>query len=143
MTHSTIARDMLAVLSALQGIGTLAIDLGAKHASNPAWPRHARFHVVWQSIGTATLAAVAAVLAVYPGSLQDRRFYLAALLTAIPMLAFFAALLGRKLYGGALSDPTGIQPAKIQAFGAELRIDLNLATEAIASLALVFLVALY
>jgi hypothetical protein len=121
----------------------LAIDLGRTHATNPEWPRHARYHVVWQAIGTALLSVVELAILLIPGPLQPERFYLTAVLASIPMLGFFAALVGRKHHGGALSDPNGIQPARIVACGYEKHIDLNLLAEVVAFLVLLAIVILF
>jgi hypothetical protein len=102
VTHSSIARDLLALLCGLQGLGTLAIDLGHTHATNPEWSRHARYHVVRQAISSALLSIVELVLILGAGPFREGRFYLAAILASVPMLGFFAALIGSGLYGGAL-----------------------------------------
>jgi hypothetical protein len=59
------------------------------------------------------------------------------------MLGFFAALIGSRIYGGALSDTNGMRPARIVAFGSELHIDLNLVIEAVAFLMLLAIVLLF
>lgn len=139
MTHSAIARCLLTALCAMQGAATLAIDLNRTHATNPAWPRHARFHLVWQAVSYALLSVLEVVLILAPGPLQDERFYLAAALALIPMLSCLAAWGSRTAYGGALHDPNGIQPLRVALFGSIMHIDLNLAAEL---LALVFLAAI-
>jgi hypothetical protein len=143
VTNQAIARGLLAVLCCLQGLATLAIDLNRTHATNPEWPGHARFHLVWQSATIAWLALLEIVLILAAGPYQAQRFYLAAVLAGIPMLGFFASLIGRSMYQGALSDANGIRPATITVRGSRLRIDLNLAAEIGGVLALAAIVALY
>lgn len=143
MTHSSIARGLLALLCGLQGLGTLVIDLGHSHATNPEWIRHARFHVVWQVIDAVLLSIVELLLILSPGPFPDERFYLAAILASVPMLGFFGAWIGRRIYGGALSDPNGIQPVRIVVFGSERHIDLSLVTEAVALGMLLAIVLLF
>ena len=139
MTHAAIARWLLVFLCGAQGAATLAIDLNRTHATNPHWPRHARFHLVWQSFSYAWLCVLEIALIVAPGPVPDQRFYLAAILASIPMLSCLAAFACRRIYGGALSDANGIPPVKVVMFGSELHVDLNLASEAAA---LVFLLGI-
>jgi hypothetical protein len=127
LTHVEVARDGLALLCGLQGGATVAIDLSRTHATNPLWTRHARFHVVWQTANTGLLALLELALILLPGTLEEQRFYMAAILAGVPMLGFFAALIGRSAYGGSLSDPHGILPAKVKLFGQTRSVDLNLA----------------
>ena len=91
MTNQAIARDLLAALCLLQGLATLAIDLNRTHATNPHWPGHARFHLVWQTAAFAWLAVLEVPLVLVGGPLQEQRFYLAAILASIPMFGFFSA----------------------------------------------------
>jgi hypothetical protein len=143
VTHMAIARGMLAVLCGMQGAGTLAIDLNRTHATNPIWPKHARFHLVWQAMSYAALSLLEIVLILVPGPIQVERFYLAATLACILMLSFLAAFVWRKTYGGALSDPNGIPPVKVVVRSSELHIDLNLMAELFALSMLVGIVALF
>ncbi len=143
MTHLAVARVSLALLCGLQGLATLAIDLNRTHATNPRWPAHARFHVVWQTANTALLALIELALILSLGPYQEQRFYLAMVLTSIPMLGFFAALISRATYGGVLSDPNGIPPARLQALGRVLLVDLNLAAVIGGVLALVAIGLVY
>jgi hypothetical protein len=131
------------LLCGLQGLGTLVIDHGHSHAINPEWLRHARFHLVWQVISTVLLSIVELLLVLSPGPFREERFYLAAILASVPMLGFFGALIGRRIYGGALSDPNGIQPARVVVFGLELLIDLSLLTEVVALVMLLAIVFLF
>ena len=99
--------------------------------------------MVWQVISSALLSIVELVLILGNGPFREERFYLAAILASVPMLGFFGALIGKRIYGGALSDPNGIRPARIVVFGSELHIDLSLATEVVALLMLLAIVLLF
>jgi hypothetical protein len=142
-THLEIARDLLALLCGLQSAATLSIDLGRAHARNPLWTAHARFHVAWQTANTTLLGLLEIGLLMIQGPYQEQRFYAAALLASFPMIGFFLALIGRKAYGGSLSDPNGIPPARVRAFGRDLRIDLNLAAVIMGMLALGITLMIY
>ena len=143
MTNQAIARDLLAALCLLQGLATVAIDLNRTHATNPDWPGHARFHVVWQTAAFAWLAVLEAALVLASGPFPEQRFYLAAILAVIPMLGFFTALVSRSLFKGTLSDPNGMPPLRISLRGSSHRIDLNLVAEIGGVLTLTAIVALY
>ena len=147
MNHRTIARGLLALLCAFQGIATVGIDLSRTHATNPRWPRHARFHLVWQVATTSLLCALDIALLCWPGPSpglsMEQRFYLAAGLTCIPFLGFLTALISRKAYDGALSDPNGIPPARIRLLKKILHLDLNVVAVITALLVLAVVLGLY
>jgi hypothetical protein len=143
VTNQAIARGLLASLCLLQGLATMAIDLGRTHATNPMWPGHARFHLVWQTAAFVWLALLEVWLLLIAGPLMDQRFYLAAILAGIPMFGFFTALISRRIYKGTLSDPNGMKPAFIKLRRSTFRIDLNLVAEVAGLLTLAAIVAFY
>ncbi|HXR39430.1 MAG TPA: hypothetical protein VN776_10070 [Terracidiphilus sp.] len=112
-------------------------------SANPLSLRHARFHLAWQAISYAFLPVTEIAFIPTWGPFRDQGFDQAAKLASIPMLICLAAFAWRKLYGGALSDPNGIPPVRVMAFGSERRIDQNLATEVVPFLMLVAIVALF
>ena len=119
------------------------MDLNRTHAAHPQWLGHARFHVVWQTGTVAALAILELAILGVRGPLDSERFYLAALLACLPMIGFFAALLTRRLYGGTLSDPGGILPARFTLRGREILLDMNLVAEVAGIIALATIVGLY
>lgn len=143
MTGQLIARGLLAGLCGLQGLGTLAVDLNRTHATNPEWPGHARFHLVWQAAAFAWLALLEVMLILAGGPFQEQRFYLAAILAGLPMIGFFTALIGRSIYRGTLSDPNGIPPVNLAIMNSHLRVDLSLVAETGVAFVLAAIVALY
>jgi hypothetical protein len=126
LNRAEAARLLLALFCLIQGLATMAIDLNRTHATNPLWTGHARFHLVWQVSGTAIMAALEVLLILWPGPAYEERFYLAALLAVVPLLAFLMALLFRQLYAGSLQDPNGIPQARLRLLGRVRRIDMNL-----------------
>jgi len=143
LTHTAIARTLFMLLCLFQGLGTLLIDLGRTHSTNPDWLRHARYHVVWQAISAALLSLIELALLLVPGRDPDGQFYLAAVLASIPMLGFFGAFATRRLFGSALSDPNGIPAVRIVVSGSEQWIDLNLFAEVVAFTLLLAIIALF
>lgn len=103
----------------------MRIDFNRTHATNPRWPGHARFHLVWQNTTVALYAAIEVALVWWSGPHLDGRFYLSAIMVLIPMLGFLAALIARKLYGGTLRDANGIPLLRLCFRGKPLELDGN------------------
>jgi hypothetical protein len=141
--HRFTACALLTCVCGIQGLATLAIDLHRTHATNPSWPGHARFHVVWQSMNVALLSALEIGLIWWHGPRAAQRFYLAVILASISCFGFLLALFGRRFYGGTLSDPNGIPPARIAIAGRIRSIDLNLAAILAALLTLAAILEIY
>ena len=77
------------------------------------------------------------------GRSPRERFYLAAILAAIPMLGFSIALSLIRIYGGALRDANGIPPIRLRLGARALTQDGNLLAIAAGSLALIAAVVTY
>jgi hypothetical protein len=143
LNHRLIARVLLSFLCGCQGIATLVIDLNRTHATNPHWTPHARFHLVWQTATVALLAALELGLVWVSSPFEAQAFYLAVLLAMISPIGFLIACLGRRRYGGALSDSNGIPPLRFKAFGLRMTVDLNLAVILVALVVLGVIIRLY
>jgi len=143
MTAALFARLMVSAIAAGQGIAPLLIDLNRTHATNPLWPGHARFHVVWQAFTVLPVSAITVALLWWPGVALRQRFYLAVLLTATSLAGFLVAVVSRRLYGGALHDPNGIQPVHLRLGSREIVFDLNLAVVLVAAVLLIGAVLIY
>lgn len=126
MDHRFVSRVLLSLLCGVQGIATILIDLNRTHARNPSWTRHARFHVVWQTLTMAFLAVLEVVL--LWGNVLDREsgFYLALLLTMLSPVAFLVSWVARAWFDGALSDPGGIPPLRLIIFRRVRFLDMNM-----------------
>lgn len=119
------ARVIVSVIALSQGIAPIFIDCNRTHATNPQWPGHARFHLVWQLGGSVLFGLLEVALVWWPGPFVSERFYLAAVLAAIPLLGFAAALISRSRYGGTLHDPNGIAPVRMRLGNRTVEVDLN------------------
>ena len=134
---------MVTAVAAGQGIVPLFIDLGRTHARNPLWLGHARFHAVWQTFAL-TLASVVEVAMIWWITPDSRvLFYLATLLTALPITSFLIATFARPLYGGTLHDSNGIRPARIR-WGARIfEVDINLVLVGVGAFVLAIAAAIF
>lgn len=143
MTAALVARWTVTAIAAGQGILPVFIDLNRTHATNPLWPGHARFHLVQQVFTLLPAAAIEVWLLWYPGPAWRARFYLAALLTATSLGGFLVALLARPLYGGALHDPNGVQPVRLQVGSRLVVFDMNVPIVLAAAVLLIGAVVLF
>jgi hypothetical protein len=143
LNHLFLAHISLSCVCVVQALATVAIDFNRTHATNPLWTGHARFHVVWQSSVVLFLSGLELFLVWWPGPYADSSFYLAALLGALSPMGFLTAFAIRKLFGGTLSDPNGIPPARLNLFGSVRSIDMNLAAVIAALVSLAAIIAIY
>lgn len=137
MEQRFVCRVLLSLLCGVQGVATIVIDLNRTHATNPNWVRHARFHVVWQTLTMALLAVVEVGLIWGSIVSEERGFYLALVLAALSPVAFLLAWVGRRMFDGGLSDPNGILPLRLNLFGRERALDMNMVAVVAAMLLLV------
>jgi hypothetical protein len=106
----TLARILLTLTVLGYAVVTIKADFNSTHATNPKWTPHARFHVVWQILSYAGVGLVALYLIWVDGPRPLERLYLAAALSVAIYGAFFAAVLTRPMFGGALYDDNGYLP---------------------------------
>ncbi|HUY82788.1 MAG TPA: hypothetical protein VMU92_13765 [Acidobacteriaceae bacterium] len=139
----TLARTAITAIVLGLGITPLFIDLNRTHATHPLWPGHARFHVVWQTVTTALECVVEVALLWWPGPYAVQRFYLAAVLAALPLLGFLAAMATRRWYGGTLRDPEGVKPVRIRRGGRVITVDMNAVLVVTAAVILLAAVLVY
>lgn len=139
---SIVARILLACYCGVQGCASIAVDMNRTHACHPQWTGHARFHVVWQTATTVLLAFLEVFVLLANGPWSRERFYLCAVLAALPMVGFFAAMATRKIYGGALSDRNGIPPLIVKTKRKSYALDMSIVAET-AGLIFLFVLTLF
>ncbi len=108
------------------GFGTLTplIDFNESHATNPLWTGHARFHLVWQVNAMIITAVLSIALLWFFYSITNH--FLVILLNYLWIFAFYATVLGLKLFDGELNDINGVPPVFIKILGREYEIDRNI-----------------
>jgi hypothetical protein len=106
-----VAARLLLTLTVIgYALVTIKADFNNTHATNPKWTPHARFHLVWQVLSYSGVGLIALYLIWVGGPDPMERLYLGAAISAAIYGAFFAAVLTRPMFGGALYDDNGYQP---------------------------------
>jgi hypothetical protein len=119
------AKILLSILTLGYSAATVLADFNKTHATNPLWTGHARFHVVWQVLSYNLIGLLVLILLWAPGPYELPRVWLAAIIAACIYVAFFAALAGMRLYGGANYDENAYPPFKVQLPGGNRLLDMN------------------
>jgi len=124
--QNIVARVLLTFLSIGLCLGPMIADFNKTHATNPLWPGHARFHVVWQVLNNSSNALVLLFLVWVPLVQYDLQLILVCVFIGLSLISFFATLLGRNVFDGTLTDPNGIPPFRFKLPGKTWEVDTNL-----------------
>ena len=135
--QNLVARILLTIMAIMLCIGPAKADFNSTHATNPAWPGHARFHVVWQVVTNSSNTLVMLFLIWVPVVQYDLQLKLVVCLIAILLGSFYVTLACMKIFEGSLSDPNGIKPFVFKLPGRTVKVDTNLFGFTLLSLVLV------
>lgn len=123
---NTLPRIVFSVVATMIAVGPMFADFNKTHATNPLWPPHARFHVVWQVLCQAGVSSIILFLLWFKSPSYLLHIYLAAALIYVWGASFYATLATMKLYDGALKDVNGIKPFRFNILGKVREVDTNL-----------------
>ena len=125
--HVALAPKLIfSVIAVAIAIGPMFADFNKTHATNPLWPPHARFHVVWQVLSQAGVSAVILYLLWAPDSSAVTHAWLAAVLNYVWGASFYSTLASMSLFEGSLKDVNGIKPFRFNIAGRLWIVDTNL-----------------
>lgn len=143
MSSSFLARAMMTALAAGQSLAPLFIDLIRTRGRRANWPRDARFRLVSQRLSPALAGAAEVVLIWWQGPYLVQRFYFVAVLTAIPIVGYFAAKFMHRQYGIAARDPNSIPYVRIRTGDTVFKLEINTVLVPIAAILLLGAVYLF
>lgn len=117
------AKIILSLVAFAMGVGPMRADFNSTHATNPLWPPHARFHVVWQVLAQSGVSLFVLVLIwAYSSPLH---LWMAVFLNYNWLVSFVLTLSSMKMFDGALKDVNGIKPFKFNIGGQIREVDTN------------------
>lgn len=101
-------------------------DSNETHATNPSFPGHARFHVVWQ-VSSYVYVALLALYLIWTAGADTWPLWQAAILSAAAYGGFWSAVLFRPAYGGTLvSEVNPVPTFKWTIAGKAVETDANI-----------------
>ena len=100
-------------------------DSNPTHATNPSFPGHARFHIVWQ-VSSYVYVALLALYLIWTAGADTHPLWLALILAAAAYGGFWTAVVSRGMYGGKLvSEVNPVPTFKWNVFGLKFETDAN------------------
>jgi len=121
-----ISRILMTLTALVLAIGPAVADFNKTHATNPLWPPHARFHVVWQVTTNSSLCLLMLFILWTPLVEQyNRQLVLVALMQAAILAPLYSTIACMGIFGGALKDVNGIRPFEFNIGGKVRKVDTN------------------
>ncbi len=137
-----LPRILMTITALALAIGPAVADFNKTHATNPLWPPHARFHVVWQVTTNSTLSFFMIYILWTPLVAQyNLQLVLVAMVQGAILAPLYSTIATMKLFGGALKDTNGIRPFEFNIGGKVYLVDTNVF--GFTNITLVFRIACY
>ncbi|MFT6015252.1 MAG: hypothetical protein ACI809_001009, partial [Candidatus Azotimanducaceae bacterium] len=135
-------RILMTITAIALAIGPAIADFNKTHATNPLWPPHARFHVVWQVITNSTLCLMLLFILWTPLVAQyNLQLVLVVMVQGAILAPLYITIASMRIFDGALKDVNGIRPFKFRIAGKTLELDTNVV--GFTNLSLVLIIACF
>jgi hypothetical protein len=140
--QNVVPRILMTITAIALAIGPAIADFNKTHATNPLWPPHARFHVVWQVITNSTLCLMLLFILWTPLVAQyNLQLVLVAMVQGAILAPLYITIASMGIFDGALKDVNGIRPFKFRIAGKTLELDTNVV--GFTNLSLVLIIACF
>ncbi|MFT4608376.1 MAG: small-conductance mechanosensitive channel [Patiriisocius sp.] len=140
--QNVVPRILMTITAIALAIGPAIADFNKTHATNPLWPPHARFHVVWQVITNSTLCLMLLFILWTPLVAQyNLQLVLVVMVQGAILAPLYITIASMRIFDGALKDVNGIRPFKFRIAGKTLELDTNVV--GFTNLSLVLIIACF
>ncbi len=124
--QNLLSRILMTITALGLAIGPAVADFNKTHATNPLWPPHARFHVVWQVLTNSSLSLFMLFVLWTPLVEQyDLQLILVAIIQLTILVPIYVTMATMGVFGGALKDVNGLKPYKFNIGGNQIEVDTN------------------
>ena len=124
--QNLLPRILMTITAIGLAIGPAIADFNKTHATNPLWPPHARFHVVWQVITNSALSFFMLFILWTPLIEQyDLQLKLVAIVQFTILVPVYITMACMGLFDGALKDVNGLRPFVFNIGGRLIEVDTN------------------
>ncbi len=124
--ENLLPRILMTITAIALAFGPAIADFNKTHATNPLWPPHARFHVVWQVITNSSLCLMMLYIIWTPIVEQYHlQLFVAAIVQGAILLPIYVTIACMGLFGGALKDVNGLRPFTFNIGGKIIKLDTN------------------
>jgi len=125
--QNLLARILMTITALALAIGPAVADFNKTHATNPLWPPHARFHVVWQVITNSSLSLFMVFILWTPLIAQyDLQLKLVAIVQFAILVPIYITIATMGVFDGDLKDVNGLRPFKFTFGESSIEVDTNL-----------------
>ena len=101
-------------------------DTNKTHVTNPSFPGHARFHIVWQ-VSSYVYIAILALYLIWTAGTNTWPLWIAAILAGSAYLGFWTAVTAGPLYGGkVVSEVNPVPVFSWNLLGWKFKTDANI-----------------
>jgi len=124
--ENLVPRILMTITAMALAVGPAVADFNKTHATNPLWPPHARFHVVWQVISNSSLCVMSLYILWTPLVEQyNLQLALVAMVQGAILAPLYITIASMGLFDGALKDVNGLRPYKFNIGGKVFELDTN------------------